>query len=79
MIIDIIRYEKTIKSKQAQLISANNTKDVLQGRYKEGLSTYMEILDAESLVLDAELGLLEAYYTKSVAIDHIDYLKGKVE
>ncbi|MDA3908360.1 MAG: TolC family protein [Sulfurimonas sp.] len=79
LIIDIIRYEKTIKSKQAQLISANDTKDVLQGRYKEGLSTYMEILDAESLALDAELGLLEAYYTKSLAIDHIDYLKGKVE
>lgn len=77
LIIDIMRYDKTIDSKQAQLISAKDTKDVLQGRYKEGLSTYIEVLDAESLALEAELGLLEAYYTKSMAIDHIDYLKGK--
>ncbi|WP_373002252.1 TolC family protein [Sulfurimonas sp.] len=79
LIIDIGRYDKTIESKQAQLLWANDTKDVLQGRYKEGLSTYMEVLDAESLALDAELGLLEAYYTKSVAIDRIDYLKGKAQ
>ena len=79
LIIDIIRYDKTIDSKQAQLIATNDTKDVLQGRYKEGLATYIEVLDAESLAMDAELGLLEAYYTKSVAIDHIDYLKGKVQ
>jgi len=79
LIIDIMRYDKTIDSKQAQIISANDTKDVLQGRYKEGLSTYIEVLDAESLALEAELGLLEAYYTKSVAIDNIDYLKGKAQ
>nr|WP_321265588.1 TolC family protein [uncultured Sulfurimonas sp.] len=79
LMIDIKRYEKTIESKQVQLIWANETKDVLQCRYKEGLSTYIEVLDAESLALDAQIGLLEAFYTKSVAIDHIDYLKGKIQ
>jgi outer membrane protein TolC len=79
LLIDIERYDKTIESKQAQLRWANDTKNVLQGRYKEGLSTYMEVLDAESLALDAELGLLSAFYTKSVAIDRIDYLKGKAQ
>jgi outer membrane protein TolC len=51
---------------------------VLDGRYKEGLSTYIEVLDASSLVLDAKLGLLEAYYEKTLSIDRIDYLKGKI-
>jgi outer membrane protein TolC len=78
LMIDIKRYEKTIKSKQSQLSSANETKNVLQGRYKEGLSTYIEVLDVESLSLESELGLLESYYTKSVLIDKIDYLKGKI-
>jgi outer membrane protein TolC len=79
LIIDIARYDKTIASKQAQLLWANDTKDVLQGRYKEGLSTYIEVLDAESLILTAKLGLLEAYYTKSISIDQVDYLKGKIQ
>ena len=79
LLIDIARYDKTIASKQAQLHWANDTKDVLEGRYKEGLSTYIEVLDAESLILTAQLELLEAYYTKSTSIDQVDYLKGKIQ
>ncbi len=78
LFIDIARYDKTIASKQAQLHWATDTKDVLEGRYKEGLSTYIELLDAESLILTAQLELLEAYYTKSISIDQVDYLKGKI-
>ena len=79
LLIDIARYDKTIASKQAQLHWANDTKDVLEGRYKEGLSTYIEVLDAESLILTGQLELLEAYYTKSTSIDQVDYLKGKIQ
>ena len=79
LLIDIARYDKTIASKQAQLHWANDTKDVLEGRYKEGLSTYIELLDAESLILTAQLELLEAYYAKSTSIDQVDYLKGKIQ
>jgi len=78
LMIDIKRYENTISAKKAQLKSAMSTKDVLEGRYKEGLSTYIEVLDATSLVLNAELGLLEAEYQKSMAINQIEYLKGKI-
>jgi len=77
LLLDIQRYDKTIAAKKAQLDSARETKDVLDARYKEGLSTYIEVLDATSLVLNAELGLLEAYYNRSLSIDRIDYLKGK--
>ncbi|WP_152183586.1 TolC family protein [Sulfurimonas indica] len=77
LLLDIIRYAKTIAAKKAQLKSAKDTKSVLDARYKEGLATYIEVLDATSLVLNAELGLLEAYYYRTLSIDRIDYLKGK--
>ena len=79
LILDIQRYNETIAAKKAQLESAKKTKRVLDGRYKEGLSTYIEVLDANSLVLDAKLGLLEAYYSKTLSIDRIEYLKGKTQ
>ena len=78
LLLDIERYNKTVEAKKAQLRAAQSTKDVLDGRYKEGLSTYIEVLDATSLVLNAELGLLEAYYSRALSIDRIDYLKGKI-
>jgi len=78
LLIDIRRYEKTIKAKKAQLVSAKKTKRVLEARYREGLATYIELLDSSTLVLNAKLGLLEAYYERSLAFDRIDYLKGKI-
>jgi len=78
LLLDIHRYNKTVAAKKAQLSAAKSTKDVLDGRYQEGLSTYIEVLDATSLVLNAELGLLEAYYSRALSIDRIDYLKGKI-
>jgi len=78
LLLDIQRYNETIAAKKAQLHSAKSTQRVLDGRYKEGLSTYIEVLDASSLVLEAELGVLEAYYLKTLSIDRIDYLKGKI-
>jgi len=78
LMLDIQRYNKTIAAKKAQLKSATETKDVLDGRYKEGLSTYIEVLDATTLVLNAKLGLLEAYYSRAISIDRIKYLKGKI-
>nr|WP_275715519.1 TolC family protein [Sulfurimonas sp. SAG-AH-194-L11] len=79
LLIDIQRYKKTIEAKEAQLLSATETKKVLDGRYEEGLSTYIEVLDATSLVLNAELGLLEAYYSKSMSINRLHYLQGRIK
>jgi outer membrane protein TolC len=77
--IDIKRYGQTIKAKQAQLSAAKSTLRELRARYKEGLATYIEVLDSISLVLNAKLGVLEAYYSRSLALDRIVYLKGKIE
>jgi len=79
LLLDINRYSKTITARKAQLDSALSTKRVLDARYKEGLATYIEVLDATALVLNAKLGLLEAYYNRTLSIDRIDYLKGKIQ
>jgi outer membrane protein TolC len=78
LLIDIKRYSKTVKAKKAQLVSANSSLRVLEARYKEGLATYIEVLDSTTVVLNAKLGVLEAYYSRSLALDRIDYLKGKI-
>ena len=79
LFIDLKRYEKTITAKKAQLEASQETMTLLNARYKEGLSTYIEVLDATALYLNAELGLLEAYYSRSTIIDRIDYLQGKTQ
>jgi len=78
LLIDIRRYSKTIQAKKAQLVSAKSTLKVLKARYEEGLATYIEVLDSTTMVLNAKLGVLEAYYSRSLALDRIDYLKGKI-
>jgi outer membrane protein TolC len=78
LFIDIRRYDKTIKAKQAQLTSARKNLKLVSARYKEGLATYIEVLDSTSQVLSAKLGVLEAYYSRSLAYDRIEYLKGNI-
>ncbi len=78
LLLDIKRYNKTIAAKKAQLYYAQETEKVLDGRYKVGIATYIEVLDATSQVLNAKLGLLEAYYSRALSIDRIQYLKGKI-
>lgn len=77
LLIDIDRYEKTIQAKESQLKASQQTQRVLEGRYKEGLATYIEILDASALTLNAKLGLIQAIYEKSSALHKIEYLQGK--
>jgi outer membrane protein TolC len=79
LLTDIKRYDSTIQAKKEELISVNETKKVIEGRYKVGLATYTEVLDAVSSSLNAKLALLEAYYLKSVSIDRLRYLKGKIK
>ena len=78
LLIDINRFEKTISAKKAQLDAATQTSDLLDARYKEGLATYIEVLDASALKLDAELGLLNAKYSRNSAIFKLEYLQGKI-
>jgi len=78
IIIDIERYVKSIKAKKAQLETASQTYNLLKARYAEGLATYIEVLDASSLELSAELGLLNTQYERSSALHKLEYLQGKI-
>jgi len=77
--VDIRRYGKTIQAKKAQILSARKNLKLISARYKEGLATYIEVLDSTTQLLSAKLGLLEAYYSRSLAFDRVEYLKGKIK
>ncbi len=76
LLIDKKQYAKTIEAKQAQLEASLSTKNLLQARYKEGLATYIELLDVTTLYLTSALELLEAKYNLSLIHYKIIYLTG---
>lgn len=79
LLIDLERYRHTLKAKESLIASAIATKKVVEGRYKEGLSTYIEVLDAASVHLYAELGLLEAKFAINNTINRLEYLQGELQ
>ncbi len=79
LLYDLKRLQHTIKAKSNQYSSAQQTADVMKGRYREGLATYIEVLDAVAVMLDAELGLLQATYDRSSTIHRLEYLQGKTK
>jgi len=77
VLADLKAADARIEAKEAQRVLAQKTLELVEGRYKEGLATYMEVLDAQALKLDAELGLLSARYNKYERINRLEYLNGK--
>jgi len=77
LIIDLKSYENTIIAKKSQIEASLSTKQLVDARYKEGLATYIEVLDATALQLASQLDLLEAHYNRSMAQHRIKYLIGK--
>ncbi|WP_415397176.1 TolC family protein [Sulfurimonas sp. CS5] len=77
LIIDLKSYENTIIAKKSQIEASTSTKELVDARYKEGLATYIEVLDATDLQLASQLDLLEAHYNRSMAQHRIKYLIGK--
>lgn len=77
--IDIKRYEYTIEAKKALIDSSALAKDIVNARYKEGLSTYIEALDVTTTYLNAQLGLFEARYNINNIINRLEYLRGSTE
>ena len=78
LLIDLKRYEQTIKTKELELQASEQTQMILDARYKEGLATYIEVLDASALTLNARLELLQTRFERSGAIHRLEYLQGKI-
>jgi len=79
LIIDLKKFKHTVKAKEALLKSSQATKKIVDARYKEGLSTYIEVLDASSTYLFAKLGLLEARFSINNIFNRLDYLQGTIQ
>lgn len=77
LLADLERYKATIEAKEALINSSLATKEVVEARYKEGLSTYIEVLDAATTHLQAELGLLEARFALQNIQNNLEYLQGE--
>ena len=77
LMADLDEAKKRIEAREAQLEAARETKELIEARYKEGLSTYMEVLDAEAIWLDARLGLLGARYTLLEKHYRLEYLNAQ--
>ena len=77
ILADLKEADKRIAARKAQLLASRETKALVEARYKEGVATYMEVLDAEAMWLDARLGLLSARYHKLERIYRLEYLNGK--
>jgi outer membrane protein TolC len=78
-LVDWQRSQFTIQTKASQLKAAMQTQAVIEGRYQEGLATYLEVLDATALTLEAELGLLQGEFERSSAYHKLNYLQGKIK
>ncbi|QSZ40669.1 TolC family protein [Sulfurimonas aquatica] len=79
LMIDLKRYEKSIESKELEIKASTQTQRVLEARYKEGLATYIEMLDVNTFTLDAKLSLLQSLYERSSTIHRLEYLQGKLK
>ncbi|MBE9535834.1 MAG: TolC family protein [Proteobacteria bacterium] len=78
-LIDLHRAEAGIQARKAGMAAAREASDLMAARYREGLSTYVEVLGATAQHLDAKLGLLQARNNKSKALYYIDYLMARGE
>ena len=79
LMIDLKKYESTIEAKKSIIISSGAAKKIVEARYKEGLCTYIEVLDSLSSYLHAKLGLLESEFAQKSIINEIEYLQGHVK
>ena len=75
--VDLEQIQQQIAARKAQIQWAQETRNLIEARYEQGLATYMEVLDAQAVWLDAKLGLLESYFNRAQSIYRLEYLYGK--
>jgi len=75
---EIYKQTTLINTKQKELKVLKELRILTSGRYKEGVATYLEVIESEQAILNASLELLESEYKKSIEIDKLKYLKGEL-
>jgi len=74
LMIDANRYLTTIEAKKYAIESAKIAKNISYARYKEGLSTYIEVLEASEVQNNSTKALFLALYERNNILHMIDYL-----
>ncbi len=77
LFVDLHRLSFSIETKKSSIDASRDALSVMEGRYRAGLSSYVELLDASNTLLASQVGLLEAYYEKSIRVDEIKLLEAK--
>jgi len=68
---------QSIAAQKARIASAMETQKLMEARYRQGIATYIDVLDAQATLSAARLGLLSAYYQRRTIINRLEYLDGK--
>lgn len=61
---DLQRTDETIKAKEGVIMATSKTLRLFEERYKQGLSTYIDVLESQNTLDHAHAGLAEAKYQK---------------
>lgn len=69
---DLKRSDKTIAAQQSIIEAAQKTLRLIEGRYAQGLATYVDVLEAQSAVENGHIGLAEAKFQKIRAWAHME-------
>jgi outer membrane protein TolC len=64
---DLIKAERRLELAKKQLEIAKKNLSAAEGRYKAGVGTIVELMDAEASLSSASVGKLEALYTYILA------------
>lgn len=79
LIIDTNRYISTIESKNNIIAVTKSARELTNARYKEGLATYIEILEAIKNENLAQKALLQAVFERNDLLHTMSYLTNKKE
>jgi len=74
---DIAYLHQSLLTQQARIAAAKESQKVILARYKAGMGTYIEVLDSQSVLLEAKLALLKTHYTLANTINQLHYLTGE--
>ena len=61
---DLQRTDETIKAKEGVIVATSKNLRLVEERYKQGLSTYIDVLESQNTLDSAQAGLAEAKYQK---------------
>ncbi|WP_201353451.1 TolC family protein [Hydrogenimonas urashimensis] len=77
LLADLQAAKRGIEARKAQERAMEESKRLIDARYKAGLETYVAVLDAQASWLDARLGLLSAHYLQATSTFRLEYLNGQ--